>query len=66
MTFPRTIHEPVAPGKDPNNPNGVYEGLYTNRFASKILKKFKQAVQHYGVKSPFTLEIVQGLAEVPI
>ena len=35
--------------------------LYTSRF--KILKEPKQAVQNYGVNSPFTLEIVQGLAE---
>ena len=62
MTFPRTIHEPVAPGKDPNNPNGVYEAVH-KQIRFKILKKLKQAVQHYGVKSPFTLEIVQGLAE---
>ena len=29
----------------------------------KILKELKQAVQNYRVNSPFTLGIVQGLAE---
>ena len=29
----------------------------------KILKELKQAVQNYGVNSPFTLGLVQGLAE---
>ena len=33
MTFPMTVHEQVAPGKDPNNPNGVYEAVH--RFPSK-------------------------------
>ena len=35
--------------------------LYTSRF--KILKERKQAVQNYGVNSPFTLGTVQGLAD---
>ena len=35
--------------------------LYTSRF--KILKEPKQAVQNYGVNSPFIMGIVQGLAE---
>ena len=30
MTFPMTIHEQVAPGKDPNNPNGVYTDSLQN------------------------------------
>lgn len=34
---------------------------YTSRF--KILKERKQAVQIYGVNSPLTLGIVQGLAD---
>ena len=46
----------------PNNPNGVYEAVH-KQIPFKILKKLKQAVQNYGVNSPFTLEIVQGLAE---
>ena len=59
MAFPLTIHERIASGTDPNNPSGVR--LYTSRF--KILKEHKQAVQNYGVNSPFTMGIVQGLAE---
>ena len=62
MTFPRTIHEPVAPGKDPNNPNGVSEAV-SKQIPSKILMGLKQAVENYEVNSPFTWEIVQGLAE---
>ena len=46
----------------PNNPNGVYEAVH-KQIPFKILKKLKQAVQNYGVNSPFTVEIVQGLAE---
>ena len=46
----------------PNNPNGVYEAVH-KQIPFKILKKLKQAIQNYGVNSPFTLEIVQGLAE---
>ena len=48
--------------KDPNNPNGVYEAVY-KQIPSKILMELKKAVQKYEVNSPFTLEIVQGLAE---
>ena len=46
----------------PNNPNGVYEAVH-KQVPFKILKELKQAVQNYEVNSPFTLEIVQGLAE---
>ena len=57
-----TIHEQIAPGEDPNNSNGVYEAVH-KQIPFKILKELKQAVQNYGVNSPLTLEIVQGLAE---
>ena len=40
----------------------MYEAVY-RKIPFKILKELKQAVQNYGVNSPFTLEIVQGLAE---
>ena len=59
MAFPVTIHERIAPGTDPNNPNGVYEAVH-KQIPFKILK---QAVQNHGVNSPCTLGIVQGLAE---
>ena len=62
MTFPMTIHEWVAPGTDPNNPNGVYETVH-KQIPFKILNELKQTVQNYGVNSPFTVEIVQGLTE---
>ena len=64
MTFPVTKHEWIAPGTDPNNPNGVYEVVH-KQIPFKILKELKRAVQNYGVNSPFTLGIVQGLAEGP-
>ena len=54
MAFPVTIHKRIAPGTDPNNPNGVCEAVH---------KQLKQAVQNHGVNSPFTLGIVRGLAE---
>ena len=59
MAFPVTIHKRIAPGTDPNNPNGVYETVH-KQIPFKILK---QAVQNHGVNSPCTLGIVQGLAE---
>ena len=49
----------TAPGTDPNNPNVVYEAVH-KYIPFKILKELKQAVQNYGVNSPFTLGIVQG------
>ena len=62
MAFAVTIHEWIIPGTEPNNPKGVYEAVH-KQVPFKILKELKQAVQNYGVNSPFTLEIVQGLAE---
>ena len=59
MAFPVTIHKRIAPGTDPNNPNGVCEAVH-KQIPFKILK---QAVQNHGVNSPCTLGIVQGLAE---
>ena len=44
MLFPVTIHERIAPGTDPNNPNGVYEAVH-KQIPFKTLKKLKQAVQ---------------------
>ena len=38
-TSPMTIHESIALGVDPNNPNGVYEVIY-EPFPFKILKEF--------------------------
>ena len=64
MAFPVTIHKRIAPGTDPNNPNGVCEAVH-KPIPFKILKELRQAVQSYGVNSPFTLGIVQGLAEGP-
>ena len=60
--FPITIHERVAHGVHPNNPNGVYGAIH-EMFPFKILKELKQAVQNYGVDSPFTAGRVQGVAE---
>ena len=60
--FPVTIHERVTPGVNPNNPNGVYEAV-REPFPFKIPKKLKQAVQYYGVNSPFMVGIVQAVAE---
>ena len=65
IAFPVIIHEWIAPGTDPNNLNGVYEAVH-KQIPFKILKELKQAVQNYGVNSPFTLEIVQGQLRVPI
>ena len=66
MAFPvTTIRGRIAPGTDPNNLNGVYEAVH-KQIPFKILKELKQAVQNYGVNSPFTLEIVQGQLRVPI
>ena len=63
MAFPvTTTHGRTPPGTDPNNPNGVYEAMH-RQIPFKILKELKQAVQNYGVNSPFTLGLVQGLAE---
>ena len=62
MAFPVTIHKRIAPGTDPNNPNGVCEAVH-KQIPFKILKELKQAVQNHGVNSPFTLGIVRGLAE---
>ena len=62
MAFPVIIHEWIAPGTDPNNPNGVYEAVH-KQVPFKILKELKQAVQNYEVNSPFTLRIKQGLPE---
>ena len=46
MAFLVMIHEQIAPGKDPNNPNGVYEAVH-KQIPFKILKELKQAVQNY-------------------
>lgn len=37
--------------------------LFMNLFLLKILKELKQALQNYGVNSPFTVGIVKGVAE---
>ena len=52
----------MASGIDPANPDGVYEFIH-EPFPFKILKELKQAVQNYGVNSPFTKRIMQGVAE---
>ena len=58
MAFPvTTIHGWIAPGTDPNNPKGVYEAVH-KPIPFEILKELKQAVQNYGVNSPFTLGLV--------
>ena len=44
MAFPVTIHKRIAPGTDPNNPNGVCEAVH-KQIPFKILKELKQAVQ---------------------
>ena len=62
MAFAVTIHEWIIPGTEPNNPKGVYEAVH-KQVPFKILKELKQAVQNYEVNSPFTLGIVQELAE---
>ena len=62
MAFPVTNHERIVPGTDPNNLNGVYKAVH-KQIPFRILKELKQAIQNYGVNSPFTLGIVQGLAE---
>ena len=63
MAFPvTTTHGRTPPGTDPNNPNGVYEAV-PKQIPFKTLKELKQAVQNYGVNSPFIMGIVQGLAE---
>ena len=40
----------------------MYETVH-KQIPFKILNELKQTVQNYGVNSPFTVEIVQGLAE---
>ena len=40
IAFPVAIHERVAPGVDPNNPNGVCEAVQ-EPFPFKILKELK-------------------------
>ena len=49
--FPFTIHERVAPGIHPNNPNGVYEAIHET-FPFKILKELKQASTKLWCKFP--------------
>ena len=58
--FPVTIHG--SSWCRSNNPNGAYEVIY-EPFPFKILKELKQALQNYGVNSPFTVGIVKGVAE---
>uniref|UniRef100_A0A8D1BRF1 Uncharacterized protein n=1 Tax=Sus scrofa TaxID=9823 RepID=A0A8D1BRF1_PIG len=60
--FPVTVRETVAPSIDPANPGGVYEFIH-EPFPLRILKELKQAFQNYGVHSPFTKGIMQGVAE---
>lgn len=62
FNFPVIITEHVPPGHDPNNPNGVCEAKH-EPFPFKLLKELKQAVQNYGVNSPFTTGIIQGITE---
>ena len=62
VAFPMAIHERIAPGVEPNNPNGVYEAVQ-EPFPFKILKELKQAVQNCGVNSLFMVGIVQSVAE---
>ena len=65
MAFPVTNHERIVPGTDPNNPNGVYKAVH-KQIPFRILKELKQAIQNYGINSPFTLGIVQGQLRAPI
>lgn len=62
VAFPVTVHERGAPGVDPQNLNGICKAVH-DPFPFKILKELKQAVENYGVNSPFTVGIVQGIAE---
>ena len=62
MAFPVMVHERAAPGVDPQNPHGMYEAVH-DPFPLKILKELNHAVQNYGVNSPFTVGVVQGIAK---
>lgn len=52
----------MALGIDPAKPDGVYEFIH-KPFPFKILKELKQAIQNYGVNSPFTKGIMKGVVE---
>ena len=41
----------------------LFFSALTCKIPFRILKELKQAVQNYGINSPFNLGIVQGLAE---
>ena len=62
FNFPVTIREHVAPEHDPSKPNGIYEAIH-EPFPFKLLKELKQAMQNYGVNSPFTTGVIQGIVE---
>ena len=47
MAFLVMIHEQIAPGKDPNNPNGVYEAVH-KQIPFKILKELKHCSKLWG------------------
>ena len=59
--FPVTIHERVAPGVHPNNPNGVYEAIHET-FPFKILKELTSSTKLW-CRFPVHSGIVQGVAE---
>lgn len=58
LNFQVIVRDHVTPGHDPNNPHGIYEA-----FPFKLFKELKQAVQNYGVSSPYTTGIIQGIWE---
>ena len=60
FNFPVTVREHVTPGRDPNNPHGIYEAMH-EPFPFKLFKELKRAVQSYGVHSPDTTGIGQGI-----
>lgn len=62
MAFLVTVHERVAPGAEPNHPQGVYEFTH-EPLPFKTLKELKLAVRNYGPHTPFTYGIVQGIAK---
>ena len=62
FAFSVTIREHLPPGVNPNYLEGIYEAAH-EPFPFEVLKELKQAVQNCGTNSPFTMGLIQGVAE---
>ncbi|OWJ99162.1 hypothetical protein Celaphus_00009843, partial [Cervus elaphus hippelaphus] len=61
IAFPVSIHERIAPGVDPNNPNGVYKAGPKESY-TEFIARLQEAIHRQGINAEATDVILQLLA----